>query len=141
MFRASASDKPKFKGKAADTKHSLPITLEMLSKCFPLKSVLQRAGGLEPDDITSVAAENARRHLLLWTVLKQECQDPLLWCLYPKHHLFLHTVEGAASTPRLEWNSGDESEIGAAVKVAVGCKVAHLPVALMQRCKACFDLA
>ena len=37
MFRASASDKPKFKGKVAETRHFLPILLEMLSKCFPSK--------------------------------------------------------------------------------------------------------
>ena len=94
--------------------------VEALQKCY------KELEDCSPMTSPQRLGENARRHLLLWTVLKQECQDPLLWCLYPKHHLFLHTAEGAATNPRLEWNYGDESEIGAAVKVAAGCNVAHL---------------
>ena len=61
----------------------------------------------------------ARRHLLLWATLQDIANDPLLWCFYPKHHMWLHCAEQCgAINPRSEWNYSDESEIGAATLAA-----------------------
>ena len=153
MVRASATAKPKFKGKAAESRHFLPIVLQVLSVCFPVDTVHERSrfhcvealnlcykemedwqASTSPERLGQLA----RRHLLLWAELQQECEGTNTWALYPKHHMFLHCAESSSTNPRLEWNYGDESEIGAAALVVGAVNVASLPVGLMQRYRATF---
>ena len=153
MIRPSASDKPKFKGKAAVNRHFLPILLEILHKCFPLESEHQQTRfhcvsaiheayremeQWDPRTSPSRLGDCARRHLILWAALKEGCDDPLRWCLYPKHHMWLHCAEQCATNPRLEWNYSDESEIGHATRVAAGCNVLKLAVSVMEHYRAGF---
>ena len=147
MFRDGASAKPKFKGKAAETRRFLPVLLEMVAHCFSMDSehaqtryyclkALQdcytEMKEWRPPTSVSRIAGHCRRHLLLWATLKEATRDPLLWCFYPKHHLMMHCAE-STTNPLLEWNYSDESEIGESVKVAAGCNVPNLPLGLMQK--------
>ena len=154
MFRVSASDKPKFKAKAAENRHFLPVLRDMLTRCFTIEAAHRRlrfqcVDALHkcyveldswcPEQSPHRLAKHARQHLLLCVELRTESTDPLLWNLYPKHHLFAHVAEGAITNPRLEWNYADESEIGAAVKQAQVTNVQHLPVHLIQRYRDNFE--
>ena len=78
--------------------------------------------------------------MLLLVQLRDESADPLLWNLYPKHHLFIHIVESAVTNPRDEWNYGDESEIGAAVELAGNTSSKHLCKALIGHYRDTFHL-
>ena len=80
----------------------------------------------------------AKRHLLLYKELGRSCDDPLMWGLYPKHHLFLHLAEGAVTNPRLEWNYSEESEIGSAVIHAKAVNKKHVAVQLLNRYRGVF---
>ena len=73
--------------------------------------------------------EFARKFLMANAELARESLDDnggsyegfLIWKLYPKHHLLQHVLEGqilVSGNPRESWCYCDESEIGAAVKVA-----------------------
>ena len=154
MFRSAASDKPKFKAKAAENRHFLPVLREMLARCFAIETAHDRLryhcvdalyrcyAELEtwcPEQSPHRLAKHARQHLLLFVELRKQCTDPLLWNLYPKHHLFAHVAESAITNPRLEWNYADESEIGSAVGQARVTNVQHLPVQLIQRYRDSFD--
>ena len=155
MFRTSAKHKPKFKVKAAEGRHMLPIVEEMLRTCFPLVSpheqtryqclaALHRCymelGTWTPKSSPERLCRNARQHLLLYCQLRAEATNDLLWCLFPKHHLFIHLAEAAVTNPRPEWNYADESEIGEAAKQAAKTNVAHLSVQLLQRYRATFEV-
>ena len=62
----------------------------------------------------------ARRHLLLYGELQRLTASGLRWSFLPKHHLWLHLCEQCSCNPRLEWNYGDEDEIGQAAAFARG---------------------
>ena len=81
-----------------------------------------------------------RQHLLLLCELRAESKDPRAWALYPKHHLLIHIAEGAIVNPRLEWNYGDESEIGSAVALAANTNVVHLATQLLERYRVTFEM-
>ena len=156
MFRASSSEKPKFKGKAAENRHLLPVLLAILQNCvaqdsehnrnrFHCVAALNDCYTEMEDWCPKTSPRNlgghARRHLILWANLCAEAEnsdDPLLWRLYPKHHLLLHCAEKSATNPRLELNYSDESEIGHGVKVAAKCNVNHLPTSLMRTYRSTF---
>ena len=91
-----------------------------------------------PQTSPSRLGDCARRCLILWASLKDACADPQMWCLYPKHHMWLHCAEMCTTNPRLEWNYSDESEIGAATHLAAKCNVLKLPVSLMEHYRASF---
>ena len=84
MVRASATAKPKFKGKAVESRRFLPIVLQVLSVCFPVDTVHERnrfhcvealhlcykemedwQASTSPERLGQLA----RRHLLLWAEL------------------------------------------------------------------------
>ena len=79
----------------------------------------------------------ARQHCLLYAELAKEalliCVFGTFWRVYPKHHLFLHCVEDCPGNPREFWNYFDESEIGAAAKLAAHMHPSTLPTALIER--------
>jgi len=147
MFRAAANEKPKLRAKAAEGRHLLPVVREMLATCFDVTTPharlrLQCVDALLKcyhlldnwaQDSPVALARAAREHLLLLAELRSTCHDDLRWCLYPKHHIFIHLAEGATSNPRAEWNYGDESEIGEAVKLASRVSPTHIAVQLMPR--------
>ena len=153
MIRPAMGKKPRFKGKAAQNRHCLPIARELLLNCFSMESdhaanrfhcvqalheCYQEMEAWDPRSSPARLGVLARRHLLLWATLKAETTDPLMWCLYPKHHLWLHTAEQSPTNPRLEWNYSDESEIGTAVGAAKGCNVRYVAAALIQHYRAAF---
>ena len=154
MCRSATTAKPCFRGKAADTRQLLPILREMLLRCFALQSdheqlryqcvdALHRCyvelQDWSPQDSPYRLARHGRQHLLLYVSLRSECDDELLWSLYPKHHLFIHLVEGAVTNPRLEWNYSDESEIGVAKTAASTANVAHIATRLIGRYRDTFE--
>ena len=156
MIRPSLAKKPKLKLKAAEGRHLLPILREMLATCFHLRTEHQRMrlqctdALLEcykvMDEWESCASPSldlalaGRRFLLLCRSLCDSSADPRRWHMYPKHHMVVHLVEGATANPRDEWNYGDESEIGCAVKLARKTSFKYMCVALMARYRNTFVL-
>ena len=90
----------------------------------------------DPMTSTSRLGHYARRCLIIWAAIKADCPDPAMWCLYPKHHMWLHCAEMCTTNPRQEWTYADESETGVAVKLAARCNVLKLPVPLMEHYRA-----
>ena len=82
----------------------------------------------------------ARKHLMLYRNLSEQTRSPLLWHMCPKHHVFLHVCEGCLANPKLHWNYGDESEIGAAVAMAKTANQGCVEFALLRRYRATFEL-
>ena len=83
----------------------------------------------------------ARQHLELYLELARHHIDPdnfldgewVRYRWYPKHHLFIHVVEGSLAVcdnPREWWCYGDESFLGEMISVAeaVNAKVVHRSV-------------
>ena len=77
-------------------------------------------------------ASHGRKYLLLCKVLRDSSTDPLVWKIFPKHHLALHCFE-TITNPRTLWNYGDESEIGKAVSIAKKANGRELHRMLIQR--------
>ena len=119
-----AQNKPKLALKAADGRHFLPILLKVLQLFFPAGSPRERVmvGCVETlcdiykelntwDTTTSPprVASLARRHVILLRELHDTSDDTDLWCIYPKHHMFVHLCESTQQTrvnPQLEWCYG-----------------------------------
>ena len=85
-------------------------------------------------------ARAGRRYLILCRALCEQSPDPLRWHMYPIHHVVVHLIEAAMVNPRDEWNYGDESEIGDAVKLARRSSARHMATALIERYRATFVL-
>lgn len=154
MFRSTASDKPKFKAKAAENRHFLPILHQMLKHCFEADSEharlrLQCVDALRrcylemeswsPSGSPHRLAKIGRQQLMLYSELRATSSDPALWHMYPKHHLFMNVLEADVTNPRLEWNYSDEADIGIAAKQAATCNVSHIPVQVIRRYCDTFD--
>ena len=124
----------KLKVKAAESRGLLKCLVFVLETLMPptddhdrlrLQMVFHVMENLGPDSPTSVS-EYSRKALLLYGELQKEAvrtHGPSTehWRIYPKFHLFLHCVEdqiASSGNPRLNWCYSDESEIGAAVRVA-----------------------
>ena len=84
----------------------------------------------------------ARRSLMLYAELRREFinSGPRsvidMWKLYPKMHLLLHVVEDqvlTAGSPVECWCYADETEIGAAVRVAESCHPSTLHRTVIQK--------
>ena len=115
MIRGSATAKPRMRVKAAEARYLLPIVRETLATCFATDT--QHARGRlhcvdallscyrvldEWNSTTSPAQElvrSGRRFLILLRELHDSCPDARRWRLYPKHHLFVHLIEGAVINP------------------------------------------
>ena len=137
MIRGKASEKPKLKTKAAEGRRLLPIVVHMLQHSFGLDTDhkllrFQCAKALNniyeefknwssfesPDRIRTWS----RQHIILFRRLCDTSKDEMMWCMFPKHHLFLHAADVIVTNPSLEWNYSEESEIFAVVKL---CKRTH----------------
>ena len=156
MFRPKLSKKPQLKLKAAQGRYLLPILREALVTCFDCSTEHQKLRlqctdsllecyrimevweGLSTPSADFVRA--GRRYLILSRALSDQSPDPLRWHLYPKHHVVVHLIEAAMVNPRDEWNYGDESEIGDAVKLARRSSARHMATALIERYRATFVL-
>ena len=127
----------------------------MLAKCFSLETpheilrfqcvdalykCYQELDDWVPSESPHRLGVLARQHLLLYSRLCAESAGDLVWNLFPKHHLFAHVAEGAVVNPRLEWNYGDEAEIGTAVGLAKATNLAYLPTHLLRRYCLVFEL-
>ena len=152
-----AQNKPKLALKAADGRHFLPILLKVLQLFFPAGSPRERVmvGCVETlcdiykelntwDTTTSPprVASLARRHVILLRELHDTSDDTDLWCIYPKHHMFVHLCESTQQTrvnPQLEWCYGDESEIGVAVSLAKRSHASHIEKCLLERYRVSLD--
>ena len=154
MFRSKASSKPKMKLKAAEGRHFLPVLREVLATCFSMVTVHEQTRLQAVDalldayrllenwnaDSPHQFARHIRRHLILLCDIRANQEDPLLWCLFPKHHLLIHLAESSFVNPRLEWNYGDEDEIGRAVGLSKYTSSAHMATSLLARYRATFEL-
>ena len=152
-----AQNKPKLALKAADGRHFLPILLKVLQLFFPAGSPRETVmvGCVETlcdiykelntwDTTTSPprVASLARRHVILLRELHDTSDDTDLWCIYPKHHMFVHLCESTQQTrvnPQLEWCYGDESEIGVAVSLAKRSHASHIEKCLLERYRVSLD--
>ena len=74
-----------------------------------------------------------RQHVMLFRVLSQQSEDELLWNLFPKHHLFLHTTDVLKTNPADEWVYSDEAEIFCGVKIAQQTNVNSICTVVMIR--------
>ena len=84
-----------------------------------------------------------RQHLLLYQQLslnaletKPEGYD---WRLFPKHHLWLHTLEDTEANPRDEWCYADESEIGKCADLAESMHANSLHRGVLEKYR-CWEL-
>jgi len=147
---------PRFKGKAAESRHMLKCVRQVLETYMTPKNDYQRMRlhcvqhlddfyqeliDWVPGISNARCATLARRHLTLYAELGQvhlaanDWQDKgwFKYRWYPKHHLFIHIVEDQIATcdnPREHWCYGDEDFIGDMVDVAetVGPTVLHRSV-------------
>ena len=150
MIRSVASKPPRLRVKAGEARHFLPVLLAMLRDYFPAESAYEQCRFHCLAALNRCFAElanwqdgpggSARRlelaalqHLQLYQRLHELRADPLMWRLYPKHHLFQHCSTNAWTNPVLLWNYSDEDCIGEAVRIARGCNVAHLHTAVIRR--------
>ena len=151
---------PKLKTKAAEGRRLLPCIVWFLENIFeqetPHQQLRYRCAKqlqLMYDCLTAIpwdpkaCASHGRKHVQLWSELGQlsiessvwQGKGWLLWRWYPKHHLFLHTVEDQLAfvgTPREVWCYYDESEIGQAVKLAesLHASALHKTIIAKHRC-------
>ena len=152
MMRAQVGVRAKLRLKAAEGRYFLPILIRMLAICYDLGTPhlklqhnclnqlqlcyveLETWGAGAPERV----ALAARRFCILYKQLSDESHDGSVWTLVPKFHLFLHCAEGCRLNPRLEWNYGDEDEIGQASDFARFSNVAHFSTSVMKRYCAMF---
>ena len=83
-------------------------------------------------------ADWGRQHLLLYVELNIASGSELKWRLYPKHHLFDHSVGKCTVNPRLEWNYADEAEMGVSAVMASVSNQEYLETALLPRYRSTF---
>ena len=148
MIRASSSDKPKLKLKAAEGRRFLPILVGMLDKFFDsahghaclrlqctqaLASCYEELGNWQDGESMLRLGVFARRHITLYRELQQTTEDPFAWQVFPTHHLFIHLAESCTSNPAKNWNYGDESEIRLAVKMCRSVHATHVYRMLLRR--------
>lgn len=151
MFRSGGAKKaPKMRLKAAEGRRFLVVLREILRKCFDvsdphsstrfscMENVFQCYSEMDnwiDGGVSSARLERfGRRHLLLYTQLRQEAgDDNTMWRVYPKHHLFAHLVAEATSNPKGSWNYAMESQIGDATAVARRCSKQHMHRSLLER--------
>ena len=61
------------------------------------------------------------------------------WAFLPKHHFWLHLCEQCSCNPKLEWNYGDEGEIGQAAAFARGSTATCFETTFIERGRICFE--
>lgn len=155
MIRGSATDKPKFKAKAAEGRHLLPILRHSLEHAFDLDTPHEKSRFRCVAALNSVYEEMinwdnvhspdrlrkfARQHLILFRDLSSKSTDPYCWCMFPKHHLFCHVTDTVTTNPRLEWNYSEEAAIFEGVLLAQQTNVHAIPTQVIERHRVTFRL-
>ena len=147
MFRAEAKKKAKARLKAAECRHLIPIVLLMFQTHFKNDEhsnlIYLCLGALNDcylelqnwDDGVSSAklATFGRRHVMLFGELSKVSDSDRLWCLQPKHHIFVHLCEDSDINPRLEWNYADEDAIGIAASQSSHVNIPYFSTAWIKR--------
>ena len=160
MVAKNGATPQKLKTKAAEGRHLLPCIVWLLQHIFPQETAHQQLRYqcakhsldmyqtlvAEPFD-PKACATSGRKHVQLWSELGIESikagqhlgRGWVLYRFYPKHHLFLHTIEDqvlVAGNPRESWCYMDESAIGDAVHVAesLHALALHKSLISMHRC-------
>jgi hypothetical protein len=139
MFKRDGQH-PSLHCKAAEARKLLPIIVHLLENGPRPRSQLQElrhacVGSLNQcyvlmenwsADAGSALVRHANEHLMFYAKLGVCCvtDGPMArWRIYPKHHLFIHLSQEVSSSgcPRAHWNYMDESNIGDASVLAIGC--------------------
>ena len=81
----------------------------------------------------------ARRHLALYSVLRERRTDTDFWEFRPKHHMMVHCCENCVSNPKEGWNYRNESEIGTCANQSKHTNQAASETALIQRYRVTFE--
>ena len=155
MFHGVAKKRPKMKLKAAEGRYMLPIVHRLLQvlwetdseharlrlQCIAaLDAAYAKLAHWQGDSASAFELGSlARRHLLKYGELQRLVDSGLRWAFLPKHHLWLHLCEQCSCNPRLEWNYGDEDEIGQAAAFARGSHAASFETAFIERGRICFE--
>ena len=108
----------------------------MLACALHLCGIYGEIDNWDPDTSPAKINDFARRHVTLYRELSNLQTDKQLWHVFPKHHLLLHVCEHTLHSrinPKLEWCYGDESEIGAAKRLAIKCHASWLGTQLLER--------
>jgi hypothetical protein len=147
--------KPKLALKAAEGRHFVPVLHFMLQNFFEcatdtqkmrlgcvgcLKQIYEEMKDWKEDTSPLTMIELARAHLIQYKALHAEQDDMFLFALSPKHHLFLHCVEGTRGNPSLEWCYGDESEIGECADLTRSCNPTCASRSVVAKYRATFKL-
>ena len=149
----------KFKGKAAECRHLIPIVLEILRIAFPRETehqklrfnCVQELANLYKivmawdDDVSSQAVDAARRfHIYYAELNKASCAargDLMVWRFVPKFHLLHHCCESIATFGSIifHWCYADERSIGRAAKLAAAGHASTISKTVMEKYR-CWDV-
>ena len=154
MFRPNASKAVRFKGKASECRHLLPIMMEMLRVAMPLESdheILRYncCTALSKvyweithwtDGAADRAIQQGRKFNVLYCQLSHS-RGPFVWRQTPKFHLLNHLLEEMkiAGSASAHWCYADEREIGKAAKIAETTHASTVSKACMQKYR-CWEL-
>jgi hypothetical protein len=159
MFRPSAAKAVRFKGKAAECRHLLPIMMEILRVAMPnetahealryncckaLSSVYWEITHWS-DGAADRAIDHGRRFNILYMELAREqfhsTGSLLVWRPTPKFHLLNHCLEEmkVSGSAAAHWCYPDERSIGRAAKIAETSHASTVNKTCMQKFK-CWEL-
>ena len=144
---------PASQTKAAEGRYLLPIVRRTMIEFFPPKHKRELVRfqcldalnssylvlGAWVDDGTSARrlSEFGITHLMLYGELSKEgcARYPggMRWRMYPKHHLFTHCIDRCTSSPTLEWNYREESQICVCAKLAGKANVRWISTRMIRR--------
>ena len=152
MIKVSGK-KPKMRLKATEGRLTLPIVIQLLKHYFPCVS-----GHAQLRLNCCIALRDCYDEFKIWdeqspwklgtytrrflTLYRRlDLSTPInQWHMYPKHHLLIHIAEDSLSNPAKEWNYGDESEIGVAVRITKTMNPPVVPTELLERYCDTFDI-
>ena len=160
MFRAGASKAVKFKGKAAECRHLLPIMMEIMRVAMPRESAheilrFQCCSALSKiyweiahwtDGAADRAIDQGRRFNVLYLELAKKqfssVGSLLVWRLTPKFHLLNHCLEEMklSGSAAAHWCYPDERAIGKAAKIAESSHASTVNKTCMQKFRCCSEL-
>jgi hypothetical protein len=156
MFRPRSSKQPRFRCKAANTRHMVPVVLFIFKELCPQTDDLGKLHFQMLSHLNSMYEElykwrdtgdtaardsmslHGRKCLILYEELRNVGATMKkyahMWKWKPKFHLLDHLLlEVFENNPALLWNYRDESEIGNAVKVAAACHLSTVHRLVMER--------
>ena len=148
--------KPKMRAKAAQGRYFLKVLHYLLGNLVArttdhaqlryncVSALLEVYNEMEVDtwkddgSSSCKVADKGRQHLLLYCELRRTAASEKHWRMYPKHHLFDHSVGRCVVNPRLEWNYLDEAEMGIAAVMASVSNQQFLETNLVERYRVTF---